>query len=66
MSLNRGQQYLWDLMFSQEVLNKAGQVGSSIVMVQLPVTSLPRHRSLAPHCIMRPAENFNKVLLLMV
>jgi hypothetical protein len=66
MSVNRGQQHLWDLMFSQEVLNKVGCLGSGIVMVKLPVTSLPRHRSLAPHCIMWLAENFDVVLLLMV
>ena len=64
MSVNRGLQDLWDLMFSQEVLNKVGRAGSGIVVVQLSVTSFPQHRSLALHCIMQPAENFDEVLLL--
>ena len=33
-------------------------------MVQLPVTSLRRCRSLVPHCIMQPKVNFTVVVLL--
>jgi len=54
---------LWDLMFSQDILDKVGRVGGLVVMVQLPVTLLPRRRSLAPHCIMQPMKNFNVVPL---
>jgi len=34
------------MMFSHEVLDKVGQVGGDIVMVQPPVTSLPERRLL--------------------
>jgi hypothetical protein len=44
--LNRGLRRLWDLMFSQEVLDKVRQVGRDIFMVQLPVAFLPQCRLL--------------------
>ena len=59
----RGLWQLWDLMFSQDVPDNVGRVGGVVVVVQLPVTSLPQCRSLAPHCIMQPTKNFNAVLL---
>ena len=58
----QGLQHLWDLMFSQEVLDKVGWVGWGIFIVQLPVTLLPRHRYLAPHHITQLTENFNIIL----
>jgi hypothetical protein len=36
----QGLRHLWDLMFSQEVLDKVGWVGWGIFVVQLPVISL--------------------------
>jgi len=46
------------MIFSQEVLDKVGQVGGDIVMVQLPVTSLLECRWLV-----QLMDSFDVVLL---
>jgi hypothetical protein len=56
--LKRGLQPLWDMMFSQEVLDKVGQVGRDIVMVLLPVMLLPESRLLV-----QLMDSFDVVLL---
>jgi hypothetical protein len=62
MSSEQRLQHLRDPKFSQDVLDKVGQVDGG-ALVLLPVISLSRCSSLASHCIMQPTENFSIVLL---